>query len=272
MNPRLALLALALGACTAGPPAREADEPGALEVISPAREIAAPRSGVAFTTPDIRRLQGDDAANPGMLWVEQGKVLWNRAGGADGKSCASCHGDAATSMRGVAARYPVYDSTAGALLNVEGRINQCRVQRQHAPALRYESDELLALSTYVAHQSRGMPVQPTITGPARAHFEAGRAAYLARQGQLNLSCAHCHERNWGRTLLAETISQGQSNGFPAYRLEWQTLGSLHRRLRACQSGIRAETSPAGSQELLDLELYLAWRAQGLPIEAPGVRR
>ncbi len=73
-------------------------------------------------------------------------------------------------------------------------------------------------------------------------------------------------------LLAEPISQGQSNGYPAYRFEWQTMGSLHRRLRACQIGIRAEQSPPGSQELLDLELYLAWRAQGLPIEAPGVRR
>ena len=95
---------------------------------------------------------------------------------------------------------------------------------------------------------------------------------MTRQGQLNLSCAHCHERNRGKTLLAEPISQGQSNSFPAYRLEWQGFGSLHRRLRACQFGIRAEQSAAGSQELLDLELYLAWRANGLPVEAPGVRR
>jgi len=114
-----------------------------------------------------------------------------------------------------------------------------------------------------------MPVQASIDGPARTHFEAGRTNYVTRQGQLNLSCAHCHERSWGRTLLAEPISQGQSNDFPAYRLEWQRLGSLHRRLRACQAGIRALQSAPGSQELLDLELYLAWRANGLPVEAPG---
>jgi L-cysteine S-thiosulfotransferase len=253
----LVLLALVLGACT---------------TAMPVRDIAAPRSGVTFVSSDIRQLQKDDAANPGMLWVEQGKTLWRAEAGADNKSCASCHGDAEQSMRGVAARYPVYDVAAGNMLNLEGRINQCRVQRQHAEPLRYESEGLLALTSYLAHQSRGMPVGASIDGPARAHFEAGRAHYVTRQGQLNLSCAHCHERNWGRTLLAEPISQGQSNGFPAYRLEWQGLGSLHRRLRACQFGIRAEQSAPGSQELLDLELYLAWRANGLPVEAPAVRR
>jgi L-cysteine S-thiosulfotransferase len=257
---RLVLLTLVLGACTSA---------------APIREIAAPRSGVTFASNDIHQLQNDDAGNPGMLWVEQGKALWRQGvegAGADNKSCASCHGDAEKSMRGVAARYPVYDAAAGNILNLEGRINQCRVQRQHAEPLRYESDGLLALTAYVANQSRGMPVEASIDGPARPHFEAGRVQYVTRQGQLNLSCAHCHERNWGRTLLAEPISQGQSNGFPAYRLEWQGLGSLHRRLRACQFGIRAEQSPPGSQELIDLELYLAWRANGLPVEAPGVRR
>ena len=245
---------------------------GACASAVPEREIRNPQSGIAFNSDDVKQLQGDDAANPGMLWVGQGESLWREAAGRENKSCASCHDDAPKSMRGVAARYPVYDASEKNLLNLEGRINQCRVKRQHAEPLRYESEALLALTAYVAHQSRGMPVQASIAGPARAHFDAGRANFVTRQGQLNLSCAQCHERAFGRTLLAEPISQGQSNGYPAYRFEWQTMGSLHRRLRACQLGIRAEQSPAGSQDLLDLELYLAWRAQGLPIEAPGVRR
>ena len=89
---------------------------------------------------------------------------------------------------------------------------------------------------------------------------------------MNLACTHCHERSWGRKLLAETISQAHGNPYPAYRLEWQTVGSLHRRLRACFFGVRAERPPAGSQDLLDLELFLAWRSQGLKVETPGVRR
>ena len=93
-----------------------------------------------------------------------------------------------------------------------------------------------------------------------------------RIGQMNLACTHCHDHNWGKKLLADTISQGHGNAYPIYRLEWQSAGSLQRRIRACYFGLRAEMPPYGAQDLLDLELYLAWRGSGLRIETPGVRR
>ncbi len=228
------------------------------------------KSGSAFLGSDLRALQNDDFANPGMLWVERGEKLWSEPAGKKNLACAGCHKD--QSMRGVAARYPKIDKANGKLLNLEGRINQCREERMGAEALRYESEELLALTAYIARQSLGVPIATRIDGAARAHFEAGRAAYHQRRGQMNLSCAHCHDAQWGKRLLSETISQGHPNAYPAYRMEWQTMGSLERRLRACLSGIRAEMLPYGSQEYLDIELFLAWRAQGLPIETPGVRR
>ncbi len=175
-------------------------------------------------------------------------------------------------MRGAAARHPRYDGTAGEVIDLEARINECRVRRQQASALPRESDDLLSLATFVAHQSRGLPVAVSIDGPARSAFERGRAFYMERHGQMNLACTHCHDQNWGKRLLAETLSQGHGTAFPAYRLEWQGLGSLQRRIRACLFGIRAEMPTPGAPLLTDLELYLAWRAQGLPIEAPGVRR
>ncbi|HEY6722281.1 MAG TPA: sulfur oxidation c-type cytochrome SoxA [Burkholderiales bacterium] len=230
------------------------------------------KSGSAFLGADLRTLQNDDFANPGSLWVERGEKLWREPAGKSARSCAGCHGDAASSMRGVAARYPRIDTTSGKFFNLEGRINQCRVERMGAEPLHFESEDLLAITAYVARQSRGSPIAASIEGPARAHFEAGRASYYQRRGQMNLSCAHCHEANWGKRLLSETISQGHPNAYPAYRMEWQTMGSLERRLRACLSGIRAEMLPYGSPDYLDLELFLAWRAQGLPIETPGVRR
>jgi sulfur-oxidizing protein SoxA len=230
------------------------------------------KSGSAFLGADLRNLQNDDFANPGMLWVERGEKLWSEPAGRMKQSCASCHQDAKTSMRGVAARYPRIDSESTRLVNLEERINLCRGRRMGADPFKYESEELLALTAYVARQSKGMPIATSIDGPAKAHFDAGEAAYRLRRGQMNLSCAHCHEANWGKRLLSETISQGQPNAYPAYRMEWQTMGSLERRLRACLSGIRAEMLPNGAPEYLDLELYLAWRAQGLPIETPGVRR
>ena len=230
------------------------------------------KSGSAFLGADLRNLQNDEFANPGTLWVERGETMWRDPAGKKNQSCAGCHKDAQSSMRGVAARYPKIDPASGKLLNLEGRINACRVDHQGAEPFRHESQELLSITAYVARQSRGVPIAASIAGLARPHFDAGEAAYRLRRGQMNLSCAHCHEANWGKRLLSETISQGHPNAYPAYRMEWQTLGSLERRLRACLSGIRAEMLPYGSPEYLDLELYLAWRAQGLPIETPGVRR
>ena len=226
------------------------------------------KSGIEFAGEDLRQLQADDFANPGMLWVERGAKLWSAAAGKAGKSCTDCHG-AAAGMKGVAARYPRVES--GRVVNLEERINLCR-DRQQAPRLEYESDDLLGLTAYVAHQSRGASLSVTIDEGARAAFERGRAQYEKRIGQMNLACAHCHDRNWGRRLLAETISQGHGNAYPTYRLEWQKAGSLQRRLRACYFGLRAEMPAFGSQELLELELYLAWRGSGLPVETPGVRR
>jgi sulfur-oxidizing protein SoxA len=248
----------------------------ALAAVAGAQERPIPsdrlQSGFAFLAPDQRTLQEDAFANPGMLWVERGARLWREPAGAAGGACATCHGDARVSMRGVAAGYPAFDASAQRLFSLAGRINHCRTAQQGASALAYESEALLSLTAYVAFQSRGMPVAVAIDGPARRHFEAGERLYRQRRGQLNLACAHCHDANWGRKLGAETISQGHPNAYPVYRLEWQTLGSLQRRFRSCLSGIRAEMLPYGAQEYLDLELYVAWRAGGLAIETPGVRR
>ena len=156
-------------------------------------------------------------------------------------------------------------------IDLEGRINACRTMHQGAPALDFESKELLALTVYVARQSKGLPIDIS-DNPATARFvDAGRSIFERRQGQLNLSCAQCHDDNWGQKLAGATIPQGHPNGYPVYRLEWQGLGSLQRRLRNCLFGMRAETYAYGAPELNELELFLAWRARDLLIETPAVR-
>jgi L-cysteine S-thiosulfotransferase len=239
-----------------------------------AQDVARPaplRPGIDFQSLDIRRLQADDFANPGMLAVANGEKLWaERLSGSD-KPCAVCHGDAAKSMRGAATRYPRFDASLGRVVDLAGRIDACH-RESGGPGLAPESAELVALDAYVAHQSRGMPIAVATDGPARAAFERGAALYRTRIGQLNLACTHCHDANWGKTLLAEPISQGHPAAWPAYRLEWQATGSLQRRLRACFFGVRAEQPAYGSEDLVSLELYLAARAQGMAIETPGVRR
>ncbi len=230
------------------------------------------RSGTTFLSPDLQAQQRDDGANPGMLWVDVGAKHWAEVPGGGGKSCEGCHANATQSMAGVSARYPRIDASTGGLRNLELQINHCRTTRQSRPALAYESNELLSLTAYVAAQSRGRPINVTIDGPARPHFEAGRTFFMSRQGQLNVSCSQCHDDNVGRRLRGDTITPGHPTGFPIYRLEWQSVGSLHRRLRACSLGVRAEVLDFASPEYLALELYLAARAQGMTIETPAIRR
>jgi sulfur-oxidizing protein SoxA len=214
------------------------------------------RSGYSFMTPDTKAIQDDDTANPGMLWVLDGEALWKRKAGAGEKACADCHDDAKTSMKGVAARYPAFDRELGRPVNLEQRINLCRIRHQQATPLAYESRDLLALSAFVAQQSRGVAIT-TGTDPQLQPFVAkGREFFMRRQGQLNLGSA---------------VTQALPTGYPIYRLEWQSLGSLQRRLRNCMTGMRTQLYDYGAPELVELELYLMSRAHDLPIETPAVR-
>jgi L-cysteine S-thiosulfotransferase len=229
------------------------------------------RSGYSFMTPDTQAIQNDDTANPGMLGVLDGEDLWKRQTGALNRACADCHDDARASMRGVSTHYPAFDTKLGRPVSLEQRINLCRVDHQQASPLAYESHDLLALTAFVAEQSRGMPIEPGAT-PQLAPFVAkGRDLFTHRQGQLNLACANCHNDNWDKRLAGSAITQGQPTGYPMYRLEWQSLGSLERRLRSCMIGVRAQPFDYGSPELVELELYLMSRAQGMSVETPAVR-
>jgi L-cysteine S-thiosulfotransferase len=255
--PRMAvLIATGLALCAAA---------GAAEIPSAER-----RSSYADMSAETRAMQDEDTSNPGMLWVLDGESLWRKQAGDAGRSCADCHRDAQQTMKGVAARYPAFDKERGSPVDLAGRINICRSEQQRAPALSLESKDLLALTAYIARQSRGLPIESS-DERLEPFIASGRAIYTARQGQLDLACSHCHDDNRGRKLAGITIPQGHPTGYPLYRLEWQTLGSLQRRLRNCMTGMRAESHALGSPEFVALETYLMWRARGMPMESPAVR-
>ncbi|MDF2114990.1 sulfur oxidation c-type cytochrome SoxA [Roseiarcaceae bacterium H3SJ34-1] len=233
--------------------------------------LAARKSGSEFMSRQTQDMQNDDTSNPAMLWVLEGETLWSKPAGTANKSCSSCHRDAATSMKGVAASYPAFDETSSKVINLEQRINLCRTEQQKASPLAYESRDLLALTAYLARQSKGMPIEAKDDSRTRPFREAGEKLYSERVGQLNLSCAQCHTDNWGQKLGSALLPQAHPTAYPLYRLEWQTVGSLQRRLRNCMIGMRAEPYAYGDQEFVNLELYLMWRARGMTMEAPGVR-
>ena len=229
-------------------------------------------SGYEFRTRETQAQQDDDFINAGFLWVDRGATLWEEVDGNNGKACASCHNQASDSMKNVGAAYPKYNEERGKVINLEQRINKCRVDHMKAAPFKWESDELLGMTAYVRHQSRGVPVAVSIDGPAKPFYEKGKEFYYQKRGQLDMACASCHENNYGMYIRADRLSQGHSNGFPTYRLKWQKIGSLQRRFRGCNEQVRAKKLAYGADEYVNLEFYLAWRGNGLPIETPAVRQ
>jgi sulfur-oxidizing protein SoxA len=233
--------------------------------------LANRRSGYADLGRETKAMQDDDSGNPGMLWVLDGEALWSRKAGGTHQACSDCHGKAEQSMKGVAARYPAYDDARQHPVDLAQRINICRIEHQKAPLFKPESKDLLSLEAFVGWQSRGIPIARAEDHRLYPFIEAGRKLFSQRQGQLNLSCAQCHDDRWGKHLGSSLITQGQPTGYPIYRLEWQNLGSLQRRLRNCMIGMRAQPFDYNSHENVELELYLMWRARGMRLETPAVR-
>lgn len=228
-------------------------------------------SGWHFRSDETQSLQMDDFDNPGLLGVELAIDAWETVEGTAEKSCASCHGDVEESMAGVRAVYPKWNEAAGEVRTLEMQVNDCRENQMGAEKLGYTSGALTNMVALISLQSRGMPVNVAIDGPARAMWEQGKELYYTRTGQLELSCANCHEQNYGNMIRADHLSQGQINGFPVYRLKNAKLNSVHARFKGCVRDTRAETYKPGSADFVALELYVASRGNGLSVEAPSVR-
>ena len=233
-------------------------------------KVAARKSGFDFMQPATQALQKDDSQNPAMLWVKDGQIAWSNKDGAAQKSCTDCHGNI-TQMRGVAARYPAASNTQQRVVTLNEQINFCRVDAQKSKPWPPENATLLGLEAAIALQSRGRPISPGKDAPLVAAQQRGEALFKQRIGQMDLSCRDCHDLLAGKRLGGNLIPQGHATGYPIYRLEWQSVGSLQRRLRGCMAAVRAEPYPYGGSELVDLEAFLMTRAAGMKLESPGVR-
>jgi len=227
-------------------------------------------SGWHFRGTETRAMQADDFDNPGMIFVEQARDDWSEVVGTEGNSCASCH-DEPESLAGVRAVYPKWNEAAGEVRTLEMQVNDCRENRMGAEPLKYTGGTMQAMIALISSVSRGMPVNVAIDGPAESTWEEGKELYYTRTGQLEMSCANCHEDNYGRMIRADHLSQGQINGFPVYRLKNTKLNAVHARFKGCVRDTRAETYKPGSPEFVALELYVASRGNGLSVEGPSVR-
>ncbi len=229
-------------------------------------------SGWEFRSPETQALQMDDFDNPGFLLVELAEEQWDVVEGSKGKSCQECHADPAESFAITGATFPKWNADKNKPVNVEEQINICRTEQMGAEPYKLESPIMLGMTALVRSQSRGEPVNVDFSeGDMQSWADRGKELYYSRVGQLDLACSNCHEDNYGNYIRSDLLSQGQTNGFPTYRLKWQGVGSLHRRFKGCMKQVRATPYKPGGEEFTALEVYLAYRGIGLPVEAPAVR-
>lgn len=227
-------------------------------------------SGWVFRADETQALQMDDFENPGMIFADDARDAWSVAEGTEGKSCADCHGEPET-LANARPTFPKWNEEAGEVRTITMQVNGCRTEQMGAEAWKWDGPEMLNMEALLASVARGNPVNVAIDGPASEAYELGKEIYYTRFGQLDLSCANCHEDNYDNNIRADHLSQGQINGFPTYRLKNARLNGTHSRFRGCIRDTRGETYAVGSEEFIALELYVASRGNGLSVEGPSVR-
>lgn len=232
---------------------------------------AEPRSGYEFVTSDTRAMQDDDFSNPGLLAVDRGAELFTQRYAGSNKSCADCHAEEGEKLDVKAiARYPVYNSETKEIITLQKRINSCRSTIAESPLVTDHPD-LIALEAFVRNRAHGEIVNVKTDGAMSELLTKGEALYKTRYGLIDMSCFHCHTLYPGQMIRGQKISQGQGNGFPAYRLDTGEVTNLHQRIQQCMDLLRAEPFATDSEELKLLGLYIMSRSNGLAIETPAVR-
>ena len=230
------------------------------------------KSGYEYIKPASRAMQDDDFENPGLLAVERGQVLFNSKQHGAGKACAACHGeDGARLNTKNLARYPVYNEDAAEIVTLQHRISRCREHNAGSKPLPTDHPDLVDLETFVRNRAIGEAVNVQTDGPMAELLQAGEQLYNTRYGLIDMACYHCHDLYPGQMIRGQKISQGQGNGFPAYRLDSGEITNLHQRIQQCLALMRAEPFDAESEEIKLLGLYVMSRSNGLRIETPAVR-
>ena len=208
---------------------------------------------------------------PYELNVDKGKSLFNKPF-KNGKTYASCFRNGGIAIK---QDFPYYDSATGKVITLESAINDCR-SKNGEEALKWKKGDIADVSAYMAYTSRGNKTNVTVPADegAQAAYKRGKAHFYAKRGQLNMSCADCHQWNAGNRIRADLLSPalGQTTHFPVYRSKWGGLGTMHRRYGGCNKQVRAKPYKAQSDEYRTLEYFHTYMSNGLVMNGPGARK
>lgn len=204
-------------------------------------------------------------------FIDAGEEMWNKPF-ANGKGYKDCFPDGPA----IAGKYPNWNKKQGKVVTLPLALNQCR-EANGEKSLKYKKGSINDLLSYVAFQSRGQitnVVIPKDEPGALSAYEAGKKFYYTRRGQLNFACASCHLQNAGLKVRTEFLGPalGHTTGFPVYRSKWGTVGTLHRRFTGCNKQVRAKNFKAQGDEYRNLEYFLTYMSNGLPLNGPSARK
>jgi sulfur-oxidizing protein SoxA len=217
-----------------------------------------------------RQWQAIEQFPPYEFSLEMGKEMFAQPF-QNGKHYADCFPNGGVGIR---QNFPYFDAKEGMVVTLELALNKCR-EANGEPPLAYDKEEMAALTAYMAFTSRGKPFDIKIPDDPRAReaYENGKRYFYTRRGQLNFSCASCHVQSPGERLRAEVLAPalGILNAMPIYRSEWGGMGTVSRRFITCNSQVRGVPLEPQAEEYRDLEYFLSYVSNGLPISGPGTR-
>jgi sulfur-oxidizing protein SoxA len=202
--------------------------------------------------------------------IERGKQMFATPF-KNGKNYGDCFSDNGIGIR---QNYPYFDAKTGEVITLELALNRCRETNGEAP-YSYVKDEMASLTAYMAFTSRGKLFDIEIPNDPRAlaAYRNGEEYFYTRRGQLNFSCASCHVQNPGNHIRTEVLAPalGIIAGMPIYRSEWNGMGTMSRRLVTCNSQVRGVPLNPQDEDYRDVEYYLTFMANGLPVSGPAAR-
>jgi sulfur-oxidizing protein SoxA len=271
----LILTAFLLAACvaTASPPEDLEAFRAFFEKRLPDVEFAEYANGIYAIDEDARRQWMEiEEFPPYEFGIEQGQSLWETAF-ANGSGYAQCYGSESAAIRQL---FPRFDKEHGQVITLEMSVNLCRLENAEQP-LAYGSEDMVALTAYIAFESRGKTIDifvPEDNPAAIAAYEDGKRFYYSKRGQLNISCADCHVQSVGQWVRADHLSSslGHPTHFPVYRSKLGKLISLHQRFYGCVRDVRAKPFDLQSEEFRNLEYFLTYMSNGLEVNGPGARK
>ena len=269
----LCLLCLAALAQAAGPDP-EAERQRLVQIFSqrfPGVPLEDYVYGAMITNPDARAQYDQIMEFPPFIGdIEAGRRIWDTPF-RNGRRFADCFADGG---RNVVGNYPYYDAAAGRVITFEAALNRC-LKDNGEPEMAYgQRSPMGVLTAYARTLSDGMRMNVKVDSPAaRAHFEAGRDLFFRRIGQLNAACAGCHLHHAGSTMRMEIISPalGHATHWPIFR-GGEELMTFQGRFKRCMEQMRAVPFGYDSGEWNDLEYFLSYLSNGIPLKSSVMRK